>query len=141
MATVETSNPNVASTSGTIARLQRLHAAVRFALPQRDAILLIVALVLAVAALNAFEPLILKSVFDQLTGPEHATAIGRAPAGARVVSRPQGDDRAPGRWRRHHRRCAARTELCRTRRAARGVKRSHAAVLTVSRGRARLSMS
>jgi ATP-binding cassette subfamily B protein len=52
-----------------------LHAAVRFALPQRHAILLIVALVLAVAGLNAFEPLILKGLFDQLTGPERAGAI------------------------------------------------------------------
>ncbi|MGJ4940386.1 ABC transporter ATP-binding protein [Bradyrhizobium sp. HKCCYLS1011] len=58
-----------------LARLRRLHAAVRFALPQRHAILLIVVLVLAVAGINAFEPLVLKGVFDQLTGPEHAGAI------------------------------------------------------------------
>ena len=69
------SSPESGSTSRTIARLQRLHAAVRFALPQRHAILLIVALVLAVAGLNAFEPLILKGLFDQLTGPERAGAI------------------------------------------------------------------
>jgi ATP-binding cassette, subfamily B, bacterial len=69
------SNSNSAPASRTIARLQRLHAAVRFALPQRHAILLIVVLVLVVAGFNAFEPLVLKSVFDQLTGPEHATAI------------------------------------------------------------------
>jgi ATP-binding cassette, subfamily B, bacterial len=77
MANVEAyrSNPESATRSRTIARLQRLHAAVRFALPQRHAILLIVALVLAVAGLSAFEPLILKGVFDQLTGPEHAKAI------------------------------------------------------------------
>ncbi|WP_051386591.1 ABC transporter ATP-binding protein [Bradyrhizobium sp. ARR65] len=59
----------------TMGRLKRLHAAVRFALPQRHAIILIVGLVLAVAAINAFEPLVLKSVFDQLTEMRQAAAI------------------------------------------------------------------
>ncbi|HZT19954.1 MAG TPA: ABC transporter ATP-binding protein [Dongiaceae bacterium] len=49
-------------------RLGHLHAAVRFAFPQRQALAAIVLLVLGVAALNAVEPLILKKVFDELAG-------------------------------------------------------------------------
>jgi ATP-binding cassette, subfamily B, bacterial len=60
---------------GTAGRLQRLHDAVRFALPQRNAIALILVLVLAVASLNAFEPLILKWIFDELTGGQHPNVI------------------------------------------------------------------
>ncbi len=48
-------------------RHRQLHEAVRFAMPQRHAILTIVLLTLAVAAINACEPLILKSIFDGLT--------------------------------------------------------------------------
>ncbi len=75
MAQARTSNSNSEAAGEMLARLRRLHAAVRFALPQRHAILVIVLLVLAVAGINAFEPLVLKGVFDQLTGPEHAGAI------------------------------------------------------------------
>ncbi|HEX6956369.1 MAG TPA: ABC transporter ATP-binding protein [Ferrovibrio sp.] len=53
--------------SSNAERLQRLHAAVRFAFPQRQAIAIIVVLMLAVAALNAVEPLVLKWLFDELT--------------------------------------------------------------------------
>jgi ATP-binding cassette subfamily B protein len=42
--------------------------AVRYAFPQRHAIGIIVALMLTVAAVNAIEPLIIKTVFDELTG-------------------------------------------------------------------------
>src|SRR5947209_15362912 len=49
------------------ARHRQLHEAVRFAMPQRHAILTIVLLTLAVAAINACEPLILKWIFDGLT--------------------------------------------------------------------------
>jgi ATP-binding cassette subfamily B protein len=66
---------DLTSAAGTAGRLRRLHDAVRFALPQRHAIALILALVLAVAALNAFEPLILKWVFDELTAGRQATVI------------------------------------------------------------------
>lgn len=49
-------------------RLTRLNRAVRFAFPQRHAVLAILLLTLTVAALNAFEPLILKYIFDTLGG-------------------------------------------------------------------------
>jgi ATP-binding cassette subfamily B protein len=49
------------------ARFRQLHEAVRFAMPQRHAILSIILLTLAVAAINACEPLILKWIFDGLT--------------------------------------------------------------------------
>lgn len=61
--------------SETVGRLRRLHRAVRFALPQRHAIMIIVALVLGVAVINGFEPLALKWVFDQLTNGHHAGGI------------------------------------------------------------------
>jgi ATP-binding cassette subfamily B protein len=51
----------------TPGRLKRLHKAVQFAFPQRFAIAAIVALMLVVAAINAIEPLIIKSIFDGLT--------------------------------------------------------------------------
>ncbi|SFN72882.1 ATP-binding cassette, subfamily B [Bradyrhizobium sp. Ghvi] len=60
---------------GTLGQLRRLHAAVRFALPQRHAVTAIMLLVLAVAGINAFEPLVLKWVFDQLTDLQQAGAI------------------------------------------------------------------
>jgi hypothetical protein len=43
------------------------HRAVRFALPQRNAILAILALTLLMASANAAEPLALKLIFDGLT--------------------------------------------------------------------------
>ncbi|WP_315743870.1 MULTISPECIES: hypothetical protein [unclassified Bradyrhizobium] len=67
MAQARTSNSSSEAAGEMLARLRRLHVAVRFALPQRHAILVIVLLVLAVAGINAFEPLVLKGVFDQLT--------------------------------------------------------------------------
>jgi ATP-binding cassette subfamily B protein len=51
-------------------RPNRLHQAVRFAFPQRHAIVMIVGLMLTVAALNAIEPLILKGMFDELTAEQ-----------------------------------------------------------------------
>lgn len=48
-------------------RVRRFHEAVRFAMPQRHAILTIVALTLTVAAINALEPLVLKWIFDGLS--------------------------------------------------------------------------
>ncbi len=50
------------------ARHRQLHEAVRFAMPQRHAIFIIILLTLAVAAINACEPLILKWIFDGLSG-------------------------------------------------------------------------
>ena len=49
-------------------RLRRLHKAVRLAFPQRQSVVVILALVLTVAGINAFEPLVLKGLFDGLTG-------------------------------------------------------------------------
>src|SRR5437763_16089773 len=60
---------------GPFGHLRRLPAAVRFALPQRHAVTVIILLVLGVAAINAFEPLVLKWVFDQLTDLQQAGAI------------------------------------------------------------------
>jgi hypothetical protein len=48
-------------------RPRRLHQAVRFALPQKHAIAVIVTLTLTIAALNALKPLVIKMVFDELT--------------------------------------------------------------------------
>jgi ATP-binding cassette subfamily B protein len=56
-------------------RLRRLHDAVRFAFPQRHAIGFIIALMLAVAAINAFEPLILKLIFDELAADRRFEAL------------------------------------------------------------------
>ncbi len=47
--------------------MSRLHQAVQFAFPQRYALALIIALMLAAAAINAIEPLIVKWIFDALT--------------------------------------------------------------------------
>jgi ATP-binding cassette subfamily B protein len=73
-ASMTKSDPKL-SAPGTLGQLRRLHAAVRFALPQRHAVAAIILLVLAVAAINAFEPLVLKWVFDQLTDLQQAGAI------------------------------------------------------------------
>src|SRR5690554_5504504 len=66
--------------SATLRRLRQLHAATRFALPHRQAIVTILALVLGVASINAIEPLVLKRLFDALTAdrqlPVITTALG-----------------------------------------------------------------
>jgi ATP-binding cassette subfamily B protein len=56
-------------------RLRRLHDAIRFALPQRFAILTIVTLTLTVAGINAFEPLVLKWIFDALTAGQQWSVV------------------------------------------------------------------
>jgi len=56
-------------------RTRRLHEAVRFAFPQRQAILLIIFLMLMVAALNATEPLVIKLLFDELTAGQRGSVI------------------------------------------------------------------
>jgi len=50
----------------TVQLFRRFHRAVRFALPQRNAIIAILALTLLMAAANAAEPLALKFIFDSL---------------------------------------------------------------------------
>ncbi len=57
-------------------RLQRLNQVARFAFPQRHAIAIILGFTLAVAAISAVEPLILKALFDELAGARsHQTLI------------------------------------------------------------------
>jgi ATP-binding cassette, subfamily B, bacterial len=56
-------------------RARRLHKAVRFALPQRNAILAILFLTLLMACANAAEPLALKYVFDALSGNRAITPL------------------------------------------------------------------
>jgi ATP-binding cassette subfamily B protein len=64
-----------APAENTVSRVRRLHEAVRFALPQRHAIAVILVLVLGAAGLSAFEPLILKWVFDELTAERQVAII------------------------------------------------------------------
>ena len=52
--------------SDTVQLVRRFHRAVQFALPQRNAIVAILALTLLMAAANAAEPLALKFIFDSL---------------------------------------------------------------------------
>jgi ATP-binding cassette subfamily B protein len=59
-----------ATPSSRTHRLRQLHEAIRFAFPQKHAIGLILALMLAVATINAIEPLILKSIFDELASAQ-----------------------------------------------------------------------
>jgi hypothetical protein len=55
--------------------LRRLHQVAQFAFPQRDAILVILGFTLAVAAISAIEPLILKSIFDELAEDQEFRAL------------------------------------------------------------------
>src|SRR6185437_5318209 len=52
------------------------YRAIRFALPERRAVLLIVTLTLLIAAANAAEPLVLKVIFDGLTTRPALAALG-----------------------------------------------------------------
>src|SRR5690348_14407017 len=52
------------------------YRAIRFALPERRAVLLIVTLTLLIAAANAAEPLVLKVIFDGLTTRPALVALG-----------------------------------------------------------------
>src|SRR3954469_721146 len=75
---------------GQIAELtRRLHQAVRFALPQRNAIVTIIALTAFMAAANAAEPLALKYLFDGLStrGSLEPLATGVAVLAALALSR------------------------------------------------------
>jgi ATP-binding cassette subfamily B protein len=54
---------------------QRLLQAVRYAFPQRHAIGIIIGLMLTVAAVNAIEPLIIKSVLDELTADQRENLL------------------------------------------------------------------
>jgi ATP-binding cassette subfamily B protein len=53
------------------------YRAIRFALPERRAVLLIVSLTLVIAAANAAEPLVLKLIFDGLTTRPALGPLGR----------------------------------------------------------------
>jgi ATP-binding cassette subfamily B protein len=65
---------------GALLGVQRFHEAVRFAFPQRHAILLILALTLCVAAINSVEPLILKLIFDELGGARRVKIVAEGVA-------------------------------------------------------------
>jgi|SoiMethySBSTD1v2_1073268.scaffolds.fasta_scaffold16043_2 ATP-binding cassette, subfamily B, bacterial len=54
---------------------RRLRQAVHFAFPQRRAIIAIMMLTLTVAAVNAVEPLIVKAMFDSLTGHQAVSSL------------------------------------------------------------------
>jgi ATP-binding cassette subfamily B protein len=60
--------------------VQRLHDAVRFAFPQRHAILFILFLTLLGGSINAVEPLILKRIFDELAGQHRVNVAVQAVA-------------------------------------------------------------
>src|SRR3954471_19788118 len=75
---------------GQIAQLaRRLHQAVRFALPQRNAIVAIIALTAFMAAANAAEPLALKYLFDSLSagGPLQPLVTGLVVLAALALTR------------------------------------------------------
>jgi ATP-binding cassette subfamily B protein len=67
--------PEPGAPSDRRARLQRLHQVAQFAFPQRDAIAVILGFTLAVAAISAIEPLILKALFDELGGAQSGRAL------------------------------------------------------------------
>jgi len=71
------------------AGFKRFHETISFALPQRHAIITIVGLTLVVAAINAFEPLVLKRIFDHLTtdGTIKLLAYGVAVLAALAICR------------------------------------------------------
>jgi ATP-binding cassette, subfamily B, bacterial len=58
-------------------RLRQLHEAVRFTFPHRYALGAVLALTLLIAAISAAEPLILKFVFDALTGADAQPALSK----------------------------------------------------------------
>lgn len=64
-----------APSSGGLSGWRRLHQAVKFAFPRHYAIAVILILSLAVAALNAIEPLVLKFIFDGLVTDQAARAV------------------------------------------------------------------
>jgi ATP-binding cassette subfamily B protein len=57
--------------SSRVRLFRNFHRAVRFALPQRNAIILILALTMLMAAVNAIEPLALKYIIDALSAQSH----------------------------------------------------------------------
>ena len=61
----------------TVQLFRRFHRAVRFALPQRNAIVAILALTLLMAAANAAEPLALKFIFDSLGAEEKVRPLAQ----------------------------------------------------------------
>ncbi|HLH88590.1 MAG TPA: ABC transporter ATP-binding protein [Xanthobacteraceae bacterium] len=61
-----------AASDGT---LRHFREAVLLAMPQRQAIAIVLAVTLALAAINAVEPLVIKSIFDELTGPRQLTQL------------------------------------------------------------------
>jgi len=70
----------------TVQLLRRFHRAVGFALPQRNAIVTILALTLLMAAANAAEPLAMKFIFDNLGARDKLTPLLQGLAMLAVLS-------------------------------------------------------
>src|SRR5687768_6960006 len=63
------------ASGGPLLRSRRLRQAIRFALPQRNAIGSIIFLTLLSSAVNAIEPLILKALFDELAAGQRVQSL------------------------------------------------------------------
>jgi ATP-binding cassette, subfamily B, bacterial len=69
--------PAMENASRRLSLFRKFHRAIGFALPQRNAIFLILGLTLFMAAANAAEPLALKYIIDGLTGQEGLSTLGK----------------------------------------------------------------
>jgi ATP-binding cassette subfamily B protein len=69
-----------------LGRLRHFHRAIRFALPQRNAILLILGLTMFMAAANAAEPLALKYIIDHLSLRPEPDPLWRGVAALAVLA-------------------------------------------------------
>jgi ATP-binding cassette subfamily B protein len=63
------------SVRSLFSKASHLHQAIRFALPQRNVILSIIALMMMAAAINVIEPLLFKSLFDELASEQRVRAV------------------------------------------------------------------
>jgi ATP-binding cassette subfamily B protein len=70
-------HPAMENASRRLSLFRKFHRAIGFALPQRNAIFLILGLTLFMAAANAAEPLALKYIIDGLTGQEGLSTLGK----------------------------------------------------------------
>src|SRR4051812_24780926 len=72
----EVQSPASASGRTQAKRAYGFHDAVRFAFPQRNAVILILSLTVVASGTSAFEPLVLKIIFDSIaTKPNFAGLI------------------------------------------------------------------
>jgi ATP-binding cassette subfamily B protein len=66
---------NDKSARSLFSKASHLHQAIRFALPQRNVILSIIALMMMAAMINVIEPLLFKSLFDELASEQRVRAV------------------------------------------------------------------